>query len=283
MTLKVLYANPEFPDRSMSDRDLGQVSEEQRAQGLALQRAVESLEAVGHDVTIARTFGDALNLIDATAIYFDVAVIELSWDADRTLEPDARGFAGWTICRKIDEVNKNRPSKPTLKVICSDRLAEDAGISVTAASRGILPIYNQYNNVTAQMLRAAISFIESGLTRASPEEELALTIERETRESLNDYLNQPLADYRQWFKMTLGFVFLSVVLLLVGIGGAIFGYVQLGILTSASSLISGMVSGLLFNQLRQREHSVKESLEKAEALRKEAVERVFSEKTTSLP
>lgn len=227
MALRILYADANIPEKKVADTERGLMPEEQLTQGQALQQVVESLEAVGHDVTVARTFKDA---IEKTARDFDVAVIELSWDADTALQPGARRFAGWDICREIDKANK-RKSKKTLKVICSERLAEDAAISETAAARYILPIYNQYNKVTAQMLRAAIRFIESGLSNP-PAVELALENLRESRENSNRLLDRALADYRQWSILTLVSVFLSIVVLLAGIIGAFSGNVQAGTVTS---------------------------------------------------
>ncbi len=281
MNLKILYADAKF---LKTDSTLKQISVEQRVQGLALQQSVELLENVGHNVTITRTFQDALEMINAPEQYFDVAVIELGWEADLALEQNKRHSAGWDLCEAIENVNKSRKfkptEKPTLKVICSDRLAKDSAIGITAANRGILPIYNQYNENTAQMLRAVIKFIESGLT-SSPLDELARKILEEDRDTLNSYLNQPLADYKKWFNLTLVLILVSVVLLLGGIVGLFLGYVQLGILSSAISLVNGITSILLFRELDQLEKSVITNLGKAEEMYEEAIERVFKEMNTS--
>ncbi len=90
-------------------------------------------------------------------------------------------------------------------------------------------------------------------------------------------LRQPLQQLNRWSMLTVFLVTLSVLLIIVGAAGTLFGNTQVGLLTSTSSILSSLVSSVLYFQLRQARNEVKDSRAPLLQLFKEASERFFTE------
>jgi len=72
-----------------------------------------------------------------------------------------------------------------------------------------------------------------------------------------DSLKEPLQQLSRWSILTLCLVGLSVGLVIVGAASALFWHTQTGLLTSVSSLLTSIISGMLLVQLRKAEAEVK--------------------------
>jgi hypothetical protein len=94
-------------------------------------------------------------------------------------------------------------------------------------------------------------------------------------------LQDPLAQFSRWSILTLIFVGASVGLVLLGAGSALLGYTKVGLVSSVSSLVSGIVSALLFSQLRKTETGVKESRKDLLKLFGQASDRFFAKADNS--
>jgi hypothetical protein len=94
---------------------------------------------------------------------------------------------------------------------------------------------------------------------------------------LIESLDEPLKQLSRWSTLTLGLVTLSVALILVGAASAMFLNTTVGVVTAMSSVVSSLISSVLYLQLRQARTDVKEA--RAEVIRqyKESSERFFGE------
>ena len=258
--VKVLFADDQIPSENLRDKEIKAALKDEHPEWRdkfinafpIMRRAVQTLRDANYDVTVVRTYKDALELVKTT--HFDIAVVDLGWFADKGLSETKRGSAGWDISAAIEEADKQLKAKPTLQIIYSRRFAEDATISMRAAEGKKLPVYKVYGDPGHQALKAAVKFIESHLNQ--------------TDDRVNDlwqmirvYWEEPLKQQRQWFKLTIAFVALSLVLLLGGVVGTVSGNVQVGTLTSISSIITGAISTLLYSQLKSMQLDVDKTRE----------------------
>jgi hypothetical protein len=94
---------------------------------------------------------------------------------------------------------------------------------------------------------------------------------------LIESLDNPLKQLSRWSTLTLGLVCLSVLLVLAGAASAMFLNTTVGVVTSISSVVTSLISSVLYFQLRQARIDVKEA--RAEVIRqyKESSERFFGE------
>jgi len=168
---KVLFADDQIPEDSIPDDRIKSTLREQHPQWkdefiqafVATRQAVKTLRGAGYDVTVARTYQDALELVKSSR--FEIAIVDFGWFADEHLsQPD---FAGWGICQALDKADEEHQSGPTLQIVYSYRFAEDPSVSVAAADKDKLPVFKNYTNATDQALRAAVKFLETNLERSS--------------------------------------------------------------------------------------------------------------------
>jgi hypothetical protein len=110
----------------------------------------------------------------------------------------------------------------------------------------------------------------------SPRETAARESFAKFQEAALESLSEPLRQLGTWSILTTALVALSVVLILVGAVGALFVNTQVGVLTSVSSLVTSIVSSVLFFELRRARVEVKESRRDILKQLKEASERFFS-------
>jgi len=255
-----LFADDQIPSENLRDKEIKAALKDEHPEWSdkfinafpIMRRAVQTLRDANYDVTVVRTYKDALELVKTT--HFDIAVVDLGWFADKGLSETKRRYAGWDISAAIEEADKQLKAKPTLQIIYSRRFAEDATISMRAAEGKKLPVYKVYGDPGHQALRAAVKFIESHL---NPTDDRV----NDLWQMIRVYWEEPLKQQRQWFKLTIAFVALSLVLLLGGVVGAVSGNVQVGTLTSISSIITGAISTLLYSQLKSMQLDVDKTRE----------------------
>jgi hypothetical protein len=277
--LKILFADDQIPDDSVPDDEISRLVKKQHPAWevgfinaiVAMRQSVKTLRGAGYDVIVARNYEDALKLIKHS--HFDIAIVDLGWFADETLTRDRQEYAGWDICAAIDEADRTSQSEPTLQIVYSNRFVEDATISMQAADSGKLPVFKNYKEATHQALRASVKFIETHLISRSSPEQLAVKAINDLQSIMIKSLMEPLVQQKQWAQLTLVFVAVSVLLVLVGAVSAIFWDIRVGTLSSISSILTGIISSLLFFQLQRSQKTLEENLKTIRQELKEAIER----------
>jgi hypothetical protein len=287
--LRILFADDQIPDVNVPDDKISKFLNEQHPEWsagfinafIAMRQSVKILDGAGYDVTVARTYKDALKLIKHS--HFDIAIVDLGWFADATLPPKQQEYGGWDICAAIDEADKSSISEPTLQIVYSNRFVEDASISMQAADSGKLPVFKNYKEATHQALRASVKFIETNIVNRSPEVNFSRIMANDFRQMMTESLMEPLAQQKQWSRLTLIFVAVSVLLILAGAASAIFWNNQVGTISSISSILTGIISSLFFTQLQRSQKTLAKN---QEIIRQEywrALERLDSDKTVKAP
>ncbi len=266
----LLFADDYIPDDNLSDNDI------KTDQSRFMRQTVQALRSVDYEVTVARTHEEALNLIKK--LHFDIAIIDLHW-SDKSIPNADRLTYGWNISDAIDEMDK-KLSKKTLQIIYSAQFQYDPSISTRAAEKGKLPLYKTYGEVDPHALKAVVRFIEKNLTIPSVKEQFDHDRINELRQLLNQYREEPLKQQRRWFNLTFLLVALSIFLLIAGATGAIFWSLQVGILTSVSSIMTGAISSLLYVQLQREQEKVEQIRKNIEHDLNEKVNQFIEEKPT---
>lgn len=280
--LKILFADDQIPDENISDIDFKIMLKEKHPDWnrefinsfRIMRRAVETLRLADYDVTIARTHKDALDLVKN--LHFDIAIVDLGWHADESIPYAQRAYYGWKISEAIEEADKKLKSKPTLQIIHSAKFKKDSSISIQAADEGKLPLFKNYSEAGNQALKASVKFIEQHLTSPSVQEQFCQDNTEKLRVITHQFLTEPLNQQKKWFNLTFVFVALSISLLIAGAIGAIFWNLQVGTLTSISSIMTGAISSLLYVQLQRAQKNVEESRKKIEQQYKESLERFYA-------
>jgi hypothetical protein len=170
--LRVLFADDQIPDEDIPDEDLVTALEKKYPDEypefisafLPMRQAVKTLRD-GYDVTIANTYKEALRLVKEN--HFDIAIVDLRWDADEKVPRVKSTNAGWTICDAIEEADKDAPLLPTFQIVYSSRLYDEPQLGILAAQRSKLPIYKSYDEAGNQALLAVVNFIEKHLSNQS--------------------------------------------------------------------------------------------------------------------
>jgi hypothetical protein len=110
-----------------------------------------------------------------------------------------------------------------------------------------------YNEAGAKALLASVKFIENLLERPSIQEK----VENAGAEFEISSMEKLLKRESVWFMLTISFVAMSLCLLFAGAIGAAFWNVQVGTLTSVSSILTGAISTLLYRNLSKAQSAVK--------------------------
>ena len=276
--LKVLFADDQIPDDDIPDSDIIRVmmkrfpDEPGFVQAFwDMRQTVKVLRDGGYDVSIANTKRKALNLIKAT--HFDIAIVDLLWDADEKISPTERDNTGWMICDAIEEADRRATNTLTFQIICSNRFNKEPQIAMIAGQKSKLPVFKSYNEAGSQSLLAAVNFIEKYMSNPSTRD-VALDAVKGFRQTMQTLLNEALTQERRWTAITIVLVALSVILILVGALAAIFGYAQAGTLTSISSVITSAVSVLLFRELKRVQENTRSALNVAEQNYRDAMKQL---------
>lgn len=114
------------------------------------------------------------------------------------------------------------------------------------------------NVIFCNQLLDQVTNLENLLRFVSKEQVALESLQKFEKEALKS-LSEPLKNLGQWSKLALVFAALSIVLIFVGAVSALFGNTQIGVLTSVSSLLSSLISGILYSQIRLSRKDVRES------------------------
>jgi len=110
---------------------------------------------------------------------------------------------------------------------------------------------------------------------SSLREQAAYELFRGFQDATLETLNSPLRQLKNWSTVTIMLVSLSVILIIAGAASALYGMTQVGVLTSVSSILSSLISAVLFSQLKQARQEVQESRQKILDEFKAASDRFF--------
>jgi len=266
--IRILFADDQIPDEALADETIHATLKQKNpdwsdgfiAAFPIMRKAVTTLRESGYEVDVAKSRKEAMS--KAKSVAYDLAIIDLGWYADETLPRDQQAYAGWDISQAIEEADRRSGKKPTPQIIYSNRFEKDPAISMQAADQRKLPLFKIYSDAGHQALRAAVKFIESYLSMPSSTERFLDHL----RQSLLECLVEPLKQHSKWFKLTVAFVGLSFALLLAGLSTAIWGNVEVGVIASASSIITGAISTLLLAQLRSSQRVLALNRSKLESI-----------------
>jgi hypothetical protein len=286
--LRILFADDQIPPENIPDEDVRSVLKERNPQWsdafisafVVMRQAVNALRDAGYDLSTATTYDEALRLVGQE--HFDIAIIDLGWFADARLPASKQRYAGWDICREIDRADQESEVEPTLQIVFSDRFLKDATISMQAADRGKLPVFKNYTNPTAgqEALKAAVKFIEGNLAQPSDLVRMFRGWASDLGKRILESYDESIKRERQWSTLTMVFIALSVIILLGGVVGAILLGTQIEILTSAASIVSGLISTLFLAQLRRSQDLNKENVGRLEGRFQEALQQLIELSTT---
>lgn len=257
---KIFFADDQIPEDDIPDYKIIETLKERYPRYatqndylegyLVLRKAVNALRASDCKVEIATTYDDAIS--KANERDYDIAIVDLGWDNLRTLPEKERDFAGWDISEALENRDKKLGKKPTPQIIFSNKFAKDEAASSRAAQELKLPLYKTYNEAGSQALRAAVEFIRAQLNQPDP------FLER-LKQKYERFIDVDFIQQQRWFLFTAVFVGVSLILLLIGLSAALFGMISIGVVTSASSIITGAISLLLFTRLDKTQKDLKAS------------------------
>jgi len=210
---------------------------------------VQELRHFGYGVTAVRLYADAVRKISDER--FDLAIIDLGWFMDPSLPRDKVEAAGWDLCKLLDE-NDARNGRRTPQIVFSSHFPDRPELSLRAAQERKLPLFKEATPTVRNSLMAAIGFVEATLAAERTDgASSAGQFDRELKNILLTSFKEPLNDYRRWALLTLVFVALSVLMLAAGVVLAATKTERLPMatLSSATSLVSGTISALLYKRL----------------------------------
>jgi len=271
--IRLLFADDHIPDKEVSNlntcAEIREVLKKRKRGNINAwtdayynaSEVIRALESPKYHLITAREHGEAKDLIEKD---IDVGIIDIGWYNDDTLShlsKDERGEFGWKIAKSANE--------NTLLIAYSSRFRVKEQLAIDAANMGMIPFFkmdtsakaeenvreNESDEIfesrckaAAKALRATVDFLVSMPQRMNP---INITL-RTYNQALSNY-KEGSHSARQWTKATLFLTVTSVVLILIGIITAYTGKVEIGVISSASSIIVGAVSSLLFRQSKQQE------------------------------
>ena len=118
-------------------------------------------------------------------------------------------------------------------IMYSNRFLENDDIALGAANRKVLPIYKNYKDTCITNLIAAIKFIE-----------------KSREETIGSKVNEvDLNTYTILSKITISLFVVAVIFVVIGISLLFSGSIEAGVMTSAVSIFSSVMSGLFWKYL----------------------------------
>jgi len=171
--LRVLFADDQIPAEDIPDDNVIVVLKEKYPAAppgfinafLPMRHAVKTLRDGYYDVTVARTYEEAINYIKIN--HFDIAIVDLRWDADEKVPEVQSDNMGWAICDAIEEADKETKLPPTFQIVYSSRFQSEPHLAIRAAQESKLPVFKSYNEAGSQALLATVNFIEKHLSYRS--------------------------------------------------------------------------------------------------------------------
>jgi len=234
-----------------------------------MRLTVQKLQSAGYDVTLARSLSEAMTL--AQKSQFDIAIVDLRWDADDGLSPKESDAAGWKICDAIEKADV-ATKRQTLQIVYSSRFDKEPDIAMRAADLNKLPIYKSYNDAGRESLLASVKFID-GLSKQKQPTDTQQAISK-FQNILFQYLETPLKQQQRFFWLILAFIILSILLLISGAVAVVFFNQQLfNTLSSVASLLFTTVLAALTALLAKKDKEIKKTITEVKEQLNNAIER----------
>ena len=232
--LKILVADDQIPDQNLPDDKITDESKK-------LLSIIKDLEIANYHVTAVNKFKDAMEKVKNST--FDIAIIDMGWqyDEDIPVKHD-RESAGWKIINVIKNSDKrlkskNKRFKNTFLIMFSRQFEINEDLSSDAARWGILPFYKDLTSeYGTKPLCAAVRFIERHLGSQDVED----------RDRMTEEWREKFKQEKLWFYLMLGFLTMSLSLLILGFFGAIFHLwdVQVSTITTIGGCVASLFSGI---------------------------------------
>jgi len=189
VAIKVLIADDQFPSERDEENEstkqelIRLKGQELRARGKDPEAAVkedrewfaglkEYLEdKLQYVVVPARRYQDALDLIGRSEA-FDVAVIDLSWIGDATLDPRRRDNVGLKLLEQLYEGNRTGPRHRPV-IVLSQNYTKDPELVPLVVKKDALPVPKNYTPMGHQAIGGAIAYVSrhatgTGITQPNP-------------------------------------------------------------------------------------------------------------------
>lgn len=168
--LRILIADDQLPDDDLSEKEFrqrffSQYPKNAHNQGflkqcMFMRTIVQALRDAGYRVTTARVHSDAKAKIRNSA--FDLAIIDLGWFMDASLNEADRPAAGWALCDELDDEDK-RLGRKTPQILFSSRFPSEPELSREAARRQKLPVFKEPTDTSRSALLATVAYVETTL------------------------------------------------------------------------------------------------------------------------
>lgn len=282
METTILFADDQIPEDQIADQDIREViaqryPEAQQGFILAFEKMrgiVKALRERNYSVTVASTYKKAMEL--ATDRHFDIAIIDLGWFGDHSLESSVRDTAGWDISNRIEQADKKlSPHQPTARIIYSSRFASSPEISEKASRLGILPFFKVYSErdsypiatdkkspavqqrsadrdaANKNSLAAAVGFIEHLIRARTVEMDAALKI-----------LGDAETNEKRWEFITISCIVISVTLVAVSVLSVVLFNKPVTIVTAISGAITALIPKLFYDQLKASRNQINAAMER---------------------
>ena len=238
--MKILIADDQIPEDSIADdavRDVISKRYPSERPGfinafVLMRKMVNRLRDAGFEVHVCNKVAQVEETIKNGE--YHLAIIDLGWRGDMHVKSE-RETHGWTIVEDIQH------KYPKLSVIMfSNRFLERGDIAIGAAERKVLPIYKNYNSpelfeICITNLIAAIRFIERSKEKAFGEKVKIVDLET----------------YKILSKITISLFVVALIFVVIGISLLYTKNIQAGVVTSAISIFSSVISGLFWKYLRK--------------------------------
>jgi hypothetical protein len=271
MSFRILFADDQIPPENITQEEFKKqffAKSDNKPffeQCIFVGDIIQTLRDSGYAITTARKFQNALKEIENSI--FDLAIIDLGWHMDVSLPESERGGAGWKLCDKLDEKDL-KDGRRTPQILFSNKFPEHPDLSWKAASRKKLPIYKVSTDFIKSSLMATVGFVESTAMSVSGKEPQGTdNFNHELQNIALDSFKQPIREYRQWTVFTLVFVGISLCTLITGILFTFLNKIDIGLISSVSSIISGTISAVLYKRLNSVQKLV-------ENIRKELMDQI---------
>ena len=286
METTILFADDQIPEDQISDEDIQEIISQRypeaqkgfiRAFG-KMRGIVKALRDRNYSVTVANTYQTAMEL--ATDRHFDIAIIDLGWFGDHSLERSARDAAGWDISNRIEQADKKlSPHQPTARIIYSSRFASNPEISEKASKLGILPFFKVYSARDAypitsgqktpdlqrrsadrdasnqNSLAAAVGFVEHLIRDRKTEMDAALKV-----------LADAEASKKRWEFITIGRIAVSVALVTISVLSVVLFSKPVTIVTAISGAITAIIPKRSFDQVKASRKQIDAAIERVTKL-----------------
>lgn len=237
--MKILIADDQIPEDSIADdavRDVISKRYPSERPGFInafvfMRKMVNRLRDAGFEVDVCNKVAQVEETIKKGE--YHLAIIDLGWRGDLHVKESERKTEGWTI---VDHIQREYPKIPI--IMFSNRFLEHGDIALGAAERKVLPIYKNYTSpelfeICITNLIAAIRFIERSKEKAFGEKVKSVDLET----------------YKILSKITISLFVVALIFVVIGISLLYTKNIQAGVVTSAISIFSSVVSGLFWKYL----------------------------------